>query len=345
MFLGLLTKLRQQVDTIRRSVETNDEIRSLLAGTIEGIPLSSLISMSPSITEWRIYDHCAALTRLYAVYENFVEEIVTDFLSILPSLYKYSDLGNSFHKEHRNGIANVLQKLGGYRYRNLSSDQVVKDFYDAISDVEAYVILPQTLLRYEQNLRMNILDILLNRVGIQGIKSWISNHRLSENFIRDVRGGQNTIDAELTSFIDYRNDAAHGNVVNVLGKEALLEYCSFIEVLCEALYERINHYVITRRLELGTAKEVGAVTEVYRDNIIVAKIYDMTSEIGDELLFIGNKYCYTATIENIQVDDVDQNSVIVTNEKEIGFKMDVLIKPEARIISDATTVEDRQISP
>lgn len=334
MFPALLAKLIQQVDTVRRSIETSDAIRKLLSRSTGDGELESIKDQSPTTTEWRIYDHCAALTRLYAIYESFVDEIVSDLLTTLPSLFKYSDLKEGVQKEHRDGVAHILQRLGNRRYSSLSLEEIVKDYYEAISGTASdYRIPPWTMLRSDQNLRMNILDLVFSRIGIGEMPSWLSGHRFTEIFIENVRGGQNTIEAELTSFIDYRNDAAHGKPVNVLGKESLLEYCAFIDAVCQALYERVNHWIVSRRLETGTANSIGEITEEYSRNVSVARIHGATLEKGDDLLFMGDRYCYRAAIENIQVDDVDVQRVAVIDDQEIGFKTSVPAKLGASVVT------------
>lgn len=346
MFPALLTKIIQQVDTVRRSIETSDQARNILSASGDLGQLAPLKLTSPSTTDWRIYDHCAALTRLYAIYENFVEDIVTDLLSALPALFKYMELTHSFHDEHRYGVANVLQKLGQYKYKGLSAEEIVKDYYEATAGIaDNYKILPKTVLRYEQNLRMNILEGIFSRLGISDLQGWIAGHRLIDDFIRNVRGGQNTIEAELTSFIQYRNEAAHGEVVNVLGKEALLEHCAFIEALCQAVYERVSHWVITRRLDVGAAIEVGKVTEVFKDNIVIATVRNANVEAGASLLFVDDRYFVRATILNIQVEGVDQKKVEVGHdEEELGFKTSHRVKMNSRII-DITPLSIKQPRP
>jgi len=336
MFPALLTKVLQQVDTVRRSIETTDEARNLLSSAPNLAELATLRGKAPSSTDWRIYDHCAALTRLYAIYENFVQEIVGDLLSILPTLFKYADLPNSFHEEHRFGVAHVLQQVGktAPRYRSLSTEDIVKDYYEAVSGVAAnYRILPLVMLRSEQNLRMNILELIFNRIGISGLSEWLARHRLTEDFIHGIRGNQNTIEAELTSFIQYRNEAAHGEVVNVLGREALLEYCAFIDALCQALYEAVNHWVLGWRLAIGTAVDIGEVTETYSNNISVAIVHDVTVDIGANFFFVGERYAYRAMVENIQILDIDQQHVVVGENQELGLKTNVPLKLGARVIA------------
>jgi hypothetical protein len=104
-----------------------------------------------------------------------------------------------------------------------------------------------------------------------------------------------------------------------------------VHALCQALYQRVNHWIITRRLQIATATSIGIVTEKYRDGIIVAKIRDATVSLEDKLFFLGNQYCYRATIQSIQADDVPIDTITVTDEQEIGLKMSVEGRKKARL--------------
>jgi len=330
MFPARLEHTHQGIAAVKKSVETSDQIRSLL---LDGTDyLSNIVTNYPGNTDWRIYDHCAALTRLYAIFESFVEGILADFLGTIPSLIRYSDLGDGFHKEHRDGVAHILQRIETYRYRDLILSEIIKDYNLALSGEDEYRILPQSLLIHDQNLSLHIVDRLFTRLGIKDVINWITCHPQVKTFMNDVRGDQNTVESELKSFVQYRNEAAHGVVNDVLSKEELLIHCDFIESLCQSMYERINHRVISRRLELDTAREIGHVTEEYRDNIIVALLKNTTVKIDDRLYFMSDSYCYSSAIVNLQVDDVDTNPVTVTDMREIGLKTAVKVKKKARII-------------
>ena len=206
----------------------------------------------PSSTKWRIYNHCAALTRLYAIYENFVEGLLADFLGTLPSLFSYSELGIGFQKEHRNGIAYILQQLDSYRYRDILLKETIRDYHDALSGIENYRVLPQSLLAHPQNLALEVVEDLFKRLNINNLRQWVTGHSSLKRYIDEIRGGQNTVDAELRAFVQYRNDAAHGEITDVLSKDELATYCEFVSALCRALYECVNHKIITRRMQINT---------------------------------------------------------------------------------------------
>lgn len=326
-----LNDTRKKIDSIRKIIEMSVQIRALLTGSQKS-QLSKITIHSSAINDWPLYDQCAVLVRLYAIYEVFVEELISKLLFLLPTLYSYADLGDGFHTEHRNGMAQLLQRLDMEQYKELSEQEVLQDYLDALSGVQEYNILPETMLRYDQNLRLNILDLLFSRVSISGVHSWLHHHRLIKKFMSDVRDEQNAVDSKLALFIQYRNQAAHGKVEDLLATQALLEYCDFVDLLCQALNERVNHWIISRQLEIGTAEQIGIVTERYRQRIFVAKIRNATVTLGDRLFFLGSRYCYPTRVESIQVEGASQTTVTVSDEQEIGFQATVQGIKKARVV-------------
>ncbi|WP_375467103.1 MAE_28990/MAE_18760 family HEPN-like nuclease [Nostoc sp.] len=149
-----------------------------------------------------------------------------------------------------------------------------------------------------------------------------------------MRGNQNTVEGELNELISYRNDAAHGFPDNVLGSNALLELCDFVETLCQALAELVTYKVIERKKSIGQAKEVGRITEWYKKHEAgVAKVEETILSIGSSLFLVneGSSCCYLATIESIKIDDISVNEVQTSKGMEVGLKFDVDAKKGFRL--------------
>src|SRR6267378_2956452 len=153
MFGHLTTQLRDEVETVQKVLTTSDGLRNLLivqyaalsspsAEVPEGADditkaahaLGQLLPRAPDKLDWQIYDHCAALTRLYAIYERFVGELVTEYVRQLPKLYqKYVDLPSSITTQHRAGIGQILLKMGEKGlYKKLEESVVVRELAAAI---------------------------------------------------------------------------------------------------------------------------------------------------------------------------------------------------------------------
>jgi len=234
MFQELLRTVKDNISTVRSIIKTNEKLRNIAFGKSTSSKQKSeeyvefyrdLIEDLPNVREWRVYDRCAAVTRLYAIYERFVEDLVSDWLGMLPGLFpRYCDLEDKIRTTHQIGVGRLLLDLKKNRYEHLSIEEVVRGLFRGVTDAEEYELLPDAFLIHEQNLRRDILEKLLADAGISNAWNWIDKHKAIKNFIEEIRGSQNTAEGELNELISYRNDAAHGAPVDdFLGSNALLE--------------------------------------------------------------------------------------------------------------------------
>lgn len=262
---------KDNISTVRSIIKTNEKFRDIAFGKSanskqEFKEYVELFNNFPNVRAWRVYDHCATVTRLYAIYERFVEDLVSEWLEILPELFpRYSDLEDKIKTTHQIGVGRLLLDLKKNRYEHLSIEKVIRGLFRGVTDTEKYDLLPHAFLVHEQNLRKDILDKLLADAGISNAWNWIDKHKAIKNFIKDIRGNQNTAEGELNELISYRNDAAHGAPIDdFLGSNALLELCDFVENLCQSLAELATYKVIERKKIIGQAKEIGEITEWFK---------------------------------------------------------------------------------
>lgn len=236
MFQELMVTVRENISTVRSIIKTNDRLREIAFGenavreheSNEYAELfTTLIQDIPRAREWRVYEHCSVVTRLYAIYERFVEDLATDWIQQLPKLFsRYSDLEERVRDTHQMGVGQLLLNLKKNRFRHLSLDRVVRGLFRGVTDEDKYELLPDAFLLHEQNLRKEVLEKLFADAGIPNTWKWVEKHR----FVKNIEN------IELDELINYRNDAAHGAPIdNFLGSEALLELCDFVESLCQAL--------------------------------------------------------------------------------------------------------------
>jgi hypothetical protein len=129
-----------------KSMKLSDEDTELILGT--------LIQDIPKVIEWRVYDHCAVVTRLYAIYERFVEDLVRDWLVLLPGLFsRYSELEETIRNTSQIGVERLLLDLRKNRYKHLSIEEVIRGLFHGATDETEYELLPDAFLFHEQNLR------------------------------------------------------------------------------------------------------------------------------------------------------------------------------------------------
>lgn len=342
MFQELLLTVKENISTVSSIIKTNDRLRDIAFGE-DAITkqeskeykelFSILIQDIPGLKEWRVYDHCSVVTRLYAIYENFAEDLLRNWLGLVHELFpRYSDLEERIRNTHQMGVGRLLLDLKKNRYEHLSAEEVIRGLFRGVTD-EEYQLLPDAFLFHEQNLRREPLDKLFADAGIPNAWAWVDKHRAVKNFVEEVRGSQNTTEGELNELISYRNDAAHGAPIdNFLGSSALLELCDFIETLCRALAELVSYQVIERKKSIGQVREIGQITEWFKKpRAAVAKVEETILSVGGSLFLVGEAYCQSATIESIQIDGVTTKEVQTTTGMEVGLKFDVDARKELRL--------------
>jgi hypothetical protein len=328
----LLSSTRAQIATVKSVLLTSDILRTMIAGgrivTDPSQPRDACApdpigSVAPAPTEWRIYDHCSAVTRLYAVYEGFVNRVVAEWLRLCPKVWtRYDDIPEKIRLAHRFGVAHLLQSLSKARYAALTDRQVLSGYYTGLTQQTGYELLPEAFVASDQNLRSSVLTELLARIGMNDGWNWIKAHPSMESFIAEVRGGQNTADSELTEFVQYRNEAAHGSVDNVLSTEQLIERAEFIENLCGAVAEFALWSGVGVCRGQGKCEELGVVTETFASGAVVAVMKETTINRGEQLVAFGDHSCFPIRVNSIHVEDVPADVVAAGDRMEVGFMFD-----------------------
>lgn len=136
---------------------------------------------APDRIDWRIIDHCAAVTRLYAIYEQFAHETIREHLSLVQKHKAFTSLPDGIQGAYRRGIAEILNKKDGPRYGHLNLSDLILQYGNALSGKD-YVLEPLAMLIQEQNLRLSELTRIYADCGIINVSSWIEKHSKIEEF-------------------------------------------------------------------------------------------------------------------------------------------------------------------
>ncbi len=335
MFDELLKTVSLKISTVRSMIKINDRLRKIVFQDSSDIKqlkenpeFAALIEVISSKREWQIYERCAVVTRLYAIYERFVEDLISDWLRLMPDLVpRYSDLGEKVQNTHREGIGRLLIDIKKNRFQHLSVEKLVKGLSCGITDTGKYELLPDAFLLHEQNLRKEVLETVLRNAGIDEAWKWVINHKEIKYFVEEIRSSQNTAEGELKQLVDYRNKAAHGFVNEILGIQELLDLADFVEALCKSLADLVTYNIILLQTKREVVREIGKITEWFKKpQAGVAKVKEVTLTLGEcVFLVLVNEqlsYCYSAKIESIQLNALSHDRVEITSETELGLKFD-----------------------
>lgn len=342
MFSSLLLRVSEEIETVKCALAACDLVRETLFPAVadpeeckreDNAFVTALRKCAPSAATWKVIDHCAAFTRLYAVYECFVFDLVKEWLRLLPELYRtYEALPPGVKDGHRTGVAEILARLGGDRYAHLSEEAIIRGIYRGLSNAGSYDLLSDAFLIDDQNLRRDALSKLMSRVGIPDSWKWVSEHYLTQRFMLEVRGDTETPESELRSFVQYRNEAAHGVVASVLGREEIGKIAEFVGILCTVLAELVSSRIVSRRVEIGTAAIIGQVIRQFRDNVIGVKTVATTLAVGDEVYAVRSNGCYAAQLLSIEVKHRGFLELRARDGEEVGMRLTLPVKAGAKLV-------------
>ena len=345
MFAHLISQLNSELRTVEKVLAISERLRDLLVshdGFLSQIPadlptgadqntevvhaLGRLTLEAPKKLDWQVYDHCAAFTRIYAAYERFVSDLVAEYVEALPDLYpKYSDLPHSITKQHRFGIGHILRKMGTKGpYQKLEEQIIVGQLASSLSGNPGYRLILDAFFIDRQNLRYEMLARLFGSLGFHHCGRYINKHRAVIDFIAKERGEASSAERELHNFIEYRNEAAHKRVENVLSKDEIGATARFISAIGRALADMVEEAILGRHVILAHYSPLLVISEThYKGRVVVGTpSQGVNIRTGDAVIIYGGGTCRAAIIEGIQLQGQPTGAVICDGATEVGLSLD-----------------------
>lgn len=309
MFGGLLANTLDQLTVAEAFVEAHDEF-------VRQQPLAKQGA-------FRVDAVSACVTRVYAIYEHFVESILSDFLDAIPELTPYASLSSTVKAEYRVGISYILSRIDGERYSHLSHENVVRWYHEALTSAGPYQFVTEAFTRHDHNLRLDVVEGLLTRVDLKQFDQWLTRCGEVRDLYEEHAALREQLGAELRSFVQIRNDAAHGILEELQGKEVLLRYCSLIRAIVRSIAGYFHSNLLARRTQAGRAIQIGTVTEVLKKPgaFIATLVNGKEIQRGGLLHFVATGYCTQQAVSSLQLNDVAVEHVLATTEAfEVGVK-------------------------
>ncbi|WP_262265084.1 MAE_28990/MAE_18760 family HEPN-like nuclease [Pantoea dispersa] len=285
-------------------------------------------------TKIRQHAFATSVTRIYAVFESFVNKALSDYLDFLSSSMSYDNLPVGIKDEYRIGISHVLSKLHHDRFKSLIHETLIDTYHKAINNYYNYQFVTQALIRHDANLKLEVISSLFSRLQLKEFDKWIENNHKIISLYEDGDRIKERFDAELKKFIQDRNDSSHGLPENIGGETAIMRYCLLIEAAINAITSYLNKNIINLKLQCGTAFKVGVVTEVFeKAQAYIAKINSgAIIDIQNVFYFCEDYDFYAQSFGSIQVDGAAYDSFIIKdNEFEVGLSGERLAKKRTEI--------------
>ncbi|MEN4568891.1 MAE_28990/MAE_18760 family HEPN-like nuclease [Pantoea agglomerans] len=288
------------------------------------------------VTKIRQYAYATAVTRLYAIFEHFVEKTLSSYLDYLSENKTYANLSPGLKREYRIGFSHVLSRIDQPRFSSLNHEDLIEKYHRAINEgVSNYQFIAEALIRHDNNLRPNVIFELFSRLGLTGLENWLIMSAKEYGLYDSEERIKEQFESELNNFIEVRNDSSHG-VPEQIGSQSILQrHCELIFLLVNSITSFVEKEIFILLQLAGKTFKIGNVTEVFnRAGASVAKVnkesiisLDVDYVFEDSFNFYRQKFIAV----KINDDDVGAEFSALDNNVEIGIKCDRLPKRKTNI--------------
>lgn len=284
----------------------------------------------------REYTVSSCVTKLYAVYENFVKNALSDYLDTLSEKIRFESLSHDFKKQYRIGISQILSRIEHNKYKDLTHENVIKWYHEALENNEQYRFVNKALITHDQNLRLQIIENVFGRLQLKGLDEWLSNSTEIIDLYQDKVSIYEQLDSEISNFVRLRNDASHGVVDNLESQDTLERYCLLIKTLISSISTYLNKEILETTIIEGGATKLGVITETLkRQKVNIIQLEkNISINTCTEYHFIGSNSYILQNINSMQVDGENLDTLISPNDDyEVGIKSTFLLKNKVKVYS------------
>lgn len=335
MFWPIVERVRRDLEDLQNVVDTNERLKAhIFSPAAENdAELRSIRLTSPTRSAWALYDHSAAVTRLYAILEDYIDSIIKEYLEALPDIYpKYLDLPLPIINQHRLGVAQILSKLGDKGlYRHLSERATLEGISEGNLGRQ-YSLLPDAFLTDTQNYRADQINAAFAYLAITNIWAGVEKHREVVEYMRS-RDANETPRTILHKLVEDRNFASHSIVTDVLSGPELISLARFLTAVTISIAEIARKNCVTLECSAGRRVEMFHVLHIYSNNVVGVRFLNGAVRVGDELLVLGGDGAYKAIVASINRFDVPLESADADTCAELGLGLDVVVRKNARLVS------------
>jgi hypothetical protein len=325
MFDALLIKANNRIISIREYLSWFDVIDS------DTVYYNKL--QRSMLAEEKIFRHCAVIGQLYSLYENFSEDLLAAWLNRLSKYYKHDELSLKFQARYRRGISKILADINKNKHRKIDLEKVVDRYLGAIRNDINWEIIPEAITSHENNLRSSELAEMFKSSNIENVLGMIDEDVNIRSYLSLGLAENPLASKVLDNFVQYRNDATHGDPENILGVSALYSWVEFIYLLNQALYYIITVNIIKENIRTSPHIVIGEIIKLYSNNISIVKMCSGSIEVQKKYYIVKNNKYNILDVLSIQIEGIDTKKVSFS-----GKEIDIGIKTSNEVVNGSLLV-------
>ncbi|MDP1666151.1 MAG: HEPN domain-containing protein [Methylobacter sp.] len=227
----------------------------------------------PALINSKSFTYKNAIISLYGYLENYLEEIVKEYIGAIEKhCDQFTKLPSGIKKNHLNSsieLINKVQKVkaSSLEYKNRTLKEIVRNMYTCMHDGSNFSVNLDAFALHTANFRYDSIHALFQKIGITGISKKCLE---KANFVRELASKHSidsTVDrkvltslliSELDDLAQRRNEIAHGVVLNDIEsldllRSRILLVRSYGKAINEVVSDSLNQflYSISKKIYLG----------------------------------------------------------------------------------------------
>jgi len=271
-----------------------------------------------------MFDHCAAITRVYALFEKAVADLVEEYLLLLPKIQPtYSQLDSEVRVNYRVGVGAILGKWksdAASRYSHLAESAIAAGLTDGLRN-QPYSLLADAFLTDTDNYRADTLKKLFKRCGFDDAFASVAKNDEVQEFCR-LNLGTETAESYLNEFVRTRNDAAHGSTTTTSSVKQICDYADFVILVVKVLASVLRSRTIRDGVSTGHSLLVGKVIHRFSDNIVGIEAVSAGPIAAGDILFAGAKQIDPVTVLRLQIEETTHEVIALSPGLQFAVKLD-----------------------
>lgn len=332
MFTVQVADLSRELTDLRVAIQWQENLRqTIYAPNLKGAPINidaaalvALTSGAPKKLAWQVFDCSAAVTRIYALYENSICNLVEEFAMHIARLYpNYRDLDDSLRIGHRVGIAQILSRWSPENslFSKLTEEKIAAGLVDGLRG-DPYSLLSDAFLTDSNNYRPDVITRMFSKLGIKAAFERSMKMPDAEELCSKILESGDTPTSYLREFIVERNEAAHGALHELSSSARLIEYVTFIEMLVGCLATLLRSEIINRGISTGAVEGVANAVKRYSNCIYGVRSLVKTEFEPGQIFFAGKGLYHYVVIEQLRILKDAHTVVVADVGTEFGMQLD-----------------------
>lgn len=330
MFSAVINKLSNNLTDVRSIIHWQENLRTTLYAPtsasatmqIDAASLNALQSLAPNKVAWQLFDHCAAVSRIYGLFEQAVNELVSEYIVFIPKTTPlYSNLHEDTRMQYRLGVAQILSKWKSSKslYSHLAEDIIAAGLADGLRS-NKYTLLADAFLVDSDNYRTDTINRIFKRFGFDNVFAWVQVAPSIVDFCSNI--GSQPADSYLNEFVRVRNEAAHGNVATISSSKEILEYAEFVELVVKELASLLTTRMVRDGVATGYTYEIGTVLHTYSNKVVGVLSSSSLSIKNGDLLYAGKKRLEIVNVVSLRISKEDHSEIQLSPSLVFGMMLD-----------------------